>query len=74
MDNGESYTLAELRCIRWELNNWRRLANVLQRELKQSGMEGSIQFDLDELIRIRSVIALLDSKLPGHRLVFQEAG
>lgn len=67
-DNGEEYTLEELRYLRWQFHQYRRLSEVLSRDLKRSGREDSVVFALPEVRQIRNVLRLLNDKLPGYKL------
>lgn len=68
LNNNEEYTVAELNGLRWERNQWRTLAQTLQRNLVLTGKEGAIVFELDDLLAIRQTLRLLDNKLPGRTL------
>ena len=66
--NGEKYTAHELQFIRWELNMWRNSSRYHSRELKRSGKEGAVLFEVEELKRIRDAMKILDEKLPGYSI------
>ena len=68
LNTGEEYTVAELNGLRWERNQWRTLAQALQRDLALTGKEGAIVFELDDLNAIRETLRLLDNKLPGRSM------
>lgn len=66
-DNGESYTLAELRYLRWERNQYAALARSLQRELERAGTAGAIWFSDADWKLLRQAVAVLDAALPGEK-------
>lgn len=68
LDNRETFSIQELRYIRWELNNWRRIAQANQRAAERSGDPDAVVFSLGELVHIREILKLLDCKLPGYSL------
>jgi hypothetical protein len=68
-DNGEAYTAAELRGLRWERNQWATLARQLQREIERAGTSGAVWFDETEWRLVRDVLRVLDARMPGVRLV-----
>lgn len=67
-DNHESYTLHELRFIRCQLNNWRRIAQANQKDLAKFVNQHAVIFVPEELHRLRDVLRLLDEKLPGYSI------
>lgn len=67
-DNGESYTLAELRMLRWERNQWAAAARALQIEIERAGTAGAVWFTDEEWRGLRRMIEVLDARLPGGRL------
>lgn len=70
-DNNQTYTLQELRFIRWELNNWRRIAETGKRDLEKFANTQAVIFQSEDIQRLRDVLKLLDEKLPGYS-VYQQ--
>jgi hypothetical protein len=71
-DNGEAYTAAELRGLRWERNQWATLARQLQREIERAGTDGAVWFDDTEWRAVRDALRVLDARLPGVKLTALE--
>ena len=64
-DNGESYTLQELRFLRWERNQYAASSRALARELERSGRAGAVWFSDEEWRQLREAVRILDARLGG---------